>query len=78
MVTDVCQHCGESVDEEGGEDTCEDGDKGCGEDVEDGYEGGFLPDTPMDKQTMVIVVLNPGNIKGVSQKNWSIILHTGV
>ena len=30
MVTDVCQHCGESVDEEGGEDTCEDGDKGGG------------------------------------------------
>ena len=43
-MTDVCQDCGEDVDEEGGEDTCE-----------DGYEGGFLPDRHMDKQTMVIV-----------------------
>ena len=49
MVTDVCQDCGESVDEEGGEDTCEDGDKGGGQDAEDGYEGGFLPDRHMDE-----------------------------
>ena len=55
MVTDVCQDCGEDVDEEGSEDTCDDGDKGGGEDAEDGYEGGFLPDRHMDKQTMVIV-----------------------
>ena len=42
MVTDVCQDCGEDVDEEGSEDTCDDGDKGGGEDAEDGYEGVFF------------------------------------